>query len=51
LLRLCVTWNIIMACDRATADFIMTSPFMHDTYNATLPDYTDYLSREIKNDE
>lgn len=51
LLRLCVTWNIIMACDRSTADFIMTSPFMHDTYNATLPDYTDYLSREIKNDE
>lgn len=47
LLRLCVAWNIIMACDRATADFIMTSPFMHDTYDATLPDYTDYLSREI----
>jgi methylglyoxal synthase len=47
LLRLCVAWNIIMACDRATADFIMTSPFMHETYNATLPDYTDYLSREI----
>jgi len=51
LLRLCVAWNIIMACDRATADFIMTSPFMHETYNATLPDYTDYLSREIKTDE
>lgn len=47
LLRLCVAWNIIMACDRATADFIMTSPFMHDSYDATLPDYTDYLSREI----
>ncbi|MCU0322526.1 MAG: methylglyoxal synthase [Chitinophagaceae bacterium] len=51
LLRLCVAWNIIMACDRATADFIMTSPFMHEPYNATLPDYTDYLSREIKTDE
>lgn len=47
LLRLCVAWNIIMACDRATADFIMTSPFMHEAYDATLPDYTDYLSREI----
>lgn len=51
LLRLCVAWNIPMACDRATADFIMTSPFMHGEYESTLPDYTDYLNREIKEDE
>ena len=51
LLRLCVAWNIPMACDRATADFIMTSPFMHGEYKATLPDYTHYLNREIKDDE
>jgi methylglyoxal synthase len=51
LLRLCVAWNIPMACDRATADFIMTSPFMHGEYEATLPDYTHYLNREIKEDE
>ncbi|MCW3087441.1 MAG: methylglyoxal synthase [Sediminibacterium sp.] len=51
LLRLCVAWNIPMACDRATADFIMTSPFMHGEYEATLPDYTQYLNREIKEDE
>ncbi len=51
LLRLCVVWNIPMACDRATADFIMTSPFMHTEYNATLPSYTDYLNREIKEDD
>lgn len=51
LLRLCVAWNIPMACDRATADFIMTSPFMHAEYKAQLPDYTDYLNREIKEDE
>jgi methylglyoxal synthase len=48
LLRLCVAWNIPMACDRATADFIMTSPFMHDEYETTLPDYTQYLNREVK---
>lgn len=48
LLRLCVLWNIPMACDRATADFIITSPFMHDVYETQLPDYTDYLNRRIK---
>src|SRR6478752_6158945 len=28
LLRLAVVWNIPFACDRATADFLMTSPLM-----------------------
>ena len=51
LLRLGVAWNIPMACCRATADFIMTSPFMHNEYNAILPDYTDYLTREIKEED
>jgi len=51
LLRLCIAWNLPMACDRATADFLMTSPFMHGEYEATLPDYTDYLNREIKEED
>jgi methylglyoxal synthase len=51
LLRLGIAWNIIMACDRATADFIMTSPFMHESYDAALPDYSHYLKRTIKTDE
>ncbi len=50
LLRLCVAWNIPMACDRATADFIMTSPFMHGEYESALPDYDDYLNRKIKDE-
>jgi len=50
LLRLCVAWNIPMACDRATADFIMTSPFMHEEYLAAQPDYTGYLNREVKDE-
>lgn len=48
LLRLCVAWNIPMACDRATADFIMTSPFMHEEYVTNIPDYSGYLNRKIK---
>ena len=51
LLRLGVAWNIPLACDRATADFILTSPLMHEEYEAILPDYTNYLKRPIETDE
>ena len=47
LLRLCAVWNIPMACDRSTADFIITSPFMYEDYEAIIPDYTGYLKRNI----
>jgi methylglyoxal synthase len=47
LLRLCAVWNIPMACDRSTADFIITSPFMHGEYEAIIPDYNSYLKRHI----
>ena len=47
LLRLAVAWNLPMACDRTTADFLMTSRFMHEVYEYKLPDYTDYLKRNI----
>lgn len=48
LLRLAVVWNIPVACDRATADFIFTSPLMHEEYEAILPDYTSYMARGIQ---
>lgn len=47
LLRLCVAWNIPMACDRSSADFLLTSPFMHEEYDASIPDYGQYLTRKI----
>jgi methylglyoxal synthase len=47
LLRLAVAWNLPMACDRTTADFLMTSRFMQDEYEYELPNYTQYLSRPI----
>jgi methylglyoxal synthase len=40
-------WNIPMACDAATADFILSSPFMHSEYVAEVPDYTNYLNRNV----
>src|SRR6201991_3787359 len=45
LMRVAVTWNIPIACDRASADFILTSPLMHQDYEADLPDYSSYTNR------
>jgi methylglyoxal synthase len=45
LLRLAVTWNIPFACDRATADFLLTSPLMYDDYEIVVPDYSLYNNR------
>ncbi len=47
LLRVAVTWNILIACDRATADFILTSPLMHQEYEIVLPDYSEYIKRKV----
>ncbi|SHM69236.1 methylglyoxal synthase [Chryseobacterium polytrichastri] len=47
LLRLCVVWNIPMACDTATADFIITSPLMTEQYIADHPTYKTYVNRNI----
>ena len=47
LLRLGVVWNIPFACDRATADFLMTSPLMHKEYEVRLPNYGGYLTRQV----
>ncbi len=47
LLRLGVAWNILLACDRATADFILTSPLMQEEYEIIVPDYSDYMNRKV----
>jgi methylglyoxal synthase len=47
LLRLAVAWNLPMACDRTTADFLMTSRFMQEEYSYELPNYTQYLNRKV----
>ena len=48
LLRVAATWNIPVACDRSTADFLLTSPLMHSEYTAILPDYSAYTKRKLK---
>ncbi|MCS7013601.1 MAG: methylglyoxal synthase [Chloroherpetonaceae bacterium] len=45
LLRIAVVWNIPIACNRATADFLIASPLMTSSYERLVPDFEDYLSR------
>ncbi|SOE22303.1 methylglyoxal synthase [Spirosomataceae bacterium TFI 002] len=47
LLRLGAVWNILIACDRSSADFILSSPLMNEPYEVKLPDYDSYLKRDI----
>jgi len=47
LLRIAVVWNIPIACNRATADFVISSPLMSGEYKRQLPDYEGYREREI----
>ena len=47
LLRLAVVWNIPAACNRATADYMISSPLMGSDYERLVPDYEAYLARPI----
>jgi methylglyoxal synthase len=45
LLRLAVVWNIPVACNRTSADFLISSPLMGEEYPRILPDYDSYRQR------
>ncbi len=45
LLRIAVVWNIPVACNRATADFMISSHLMHDPYERLMLDYEAYKQR------
>jgi methylglyoxal synthase len=48
LLRIAVVWNIPVACNRASADFMISSPLMTSAYRRHLPDYADYTGRILE---
>lgn len=45
LLRMAVVWNIPIACNRASADFMISSPLMDGDYDRLVPDYDEYRAR------
>jgi methylglyoxal synthase len=47
LLRLAVLWNIPLACNRTTADFIFTSPLLFGKYERMVPQFEEHLSRKL----
>lgn len=47
LLRMAVVWNIPIANNRASADFMISSPLMDGEYDRLVPDYENYSERKI----
>jgi methylglyoxal synthase len=47
LLRMAVVWNIPIACNRASADFMISSPLMDGEYDRLVPDYESYTARKV----
>ncbi len=48
LLRLAAVWNIPIACNRASADFLLASPLLEQTVDTAIPDYPRYLQERIE---
>ncbi|MBI5965582.1 MAG: methylglyoxal synthase [Chloroflexi bacterium] len=47
LLRMAVVWNIPIANNRASADFMISSPLMDGEYDRLVPDYENYVARKV----
>jgi methylglyoxal synthase len=45
LLRIAVVWNVPVACNRASADYMISSPLLTSSYERRLPEYDDYQNR------
>jgi len=48
LLRISVLYNIPTACNRSTADFLISSPLLDSSYEPELKDYSMYIGRTVR---
>jgi methylglyoxal synthase len=48
LLRIAVVWNIPVACNRASADFMISSTLMTGEYDRLVANYQPYRERQVK---
>ena len=51
LLRIAVLYNCPTACNRATADFMVSSKFFNEQYDPIIKDYSGYIKRNINIEE
>ncbi len=51
LLRIAVLCNIPTACNRSTADFMISSPLLNAEYEPVMKDYSKYVARTIEYEE
>lgn len=47
LLRISVLYNVPTACNRSTADFIISSALMQQDYTPIIKDYSSYIARDL----
>ena len=45
LLRIAAVWNIPIACNQSSADFMVSSPFFKDESQHWVPDYAAYMAK------
>jgi methylglyoxal synthase len=48
LLRIAVLYNIPTACNRSTADFMISSPLLSEKYEPVIKDYSAYIKRSLE---
>jgi methylglyoxal synthase len=48
LLRISVLYNVPTACNRATADFMISSTLFNQKYSPIVKDYSSYIKRDLK---
>ena len=48
LLRIAVVYNIPVANNRSTADFLVSSPLLGEAYEPRGTNYDDYIKRQLK---
>jgi methylglyoxal synthase len=47
LLRIAVVWNVPVACNRATADFVISSPLMDSEYTRLYEGSETHMKRTV----
>ncbi|MDR2105371.1 MAG: methylglyoxal synthase [Deferribacteraceae bacterium] len=46
LIRMGIIYNVVMACNLTTADFVIASPLFTTDYEQKIQDYSKYITRE-----